>query len=640
MSSQLLSARQDQQYSVARRQAPVEVAADETVMVDILADVTPEVLARIRSLGGTVINSVPKYRGIRARLPLAAVEPLAGLDAVQSIHPADQAVTRKDDTSEGDVAHRANSARTIHSVDGTGIGIGVLSNGVDTLSDRQVSGDLPDWVTVLPRKEGQGSEGTAMLEIVHDLAPGADLYFATASGGGEPLLASNIEALCEAGADVIVDDVYFLREAAFQDGIVAQAVNAAVADGCVVISAGGNGGNKKNGTSGVWEGDYAAGSSLPVNGVSVGVLHDFGGGVVKNRIAQDSPFAYVLQWADPLGASTNDYDLFLVDADDNVLASSTNSQNGRQDPVEIIFSIADNHANDRLLIVKTAGAADRYLRLDANQGRLATSTAGNLFGHSAAASAITVAAVDVRAARRAAGVFNGTESVRRSNSDGPRRIFFEADGMAITPGNFSSTGGRVLQKPDLAAATCVSTSTPGLFEVLRQLGGGAARGSHRGVDAGGGGRSRQRDAGGSSHGDDRICARYRSNRGRSRFRRRHRDGARRGRCGGCPRGGPQRGADGGGWHAAKPDADRGRRSRDGRRGELFFRSGKRHVDLHGTVERPRSGGGHTDGVSVEADPGVAGPCHGCGARDRSQRPERGGELLGHGLCWNPGLRPR
>ena len=573
VSSQLLSARQDQQYSVARRQAAVEVAADETVMVDILADVTPEVLARIRSLGGTVINSVPKYRGIRARLPLAAVEPLAGLDAVQSIHPADQAVTRKDDTSEGDVAHRANSARTIHSVDGTGIGIGVLSNGVDTLSARQSSDDLPDRVTVLPRQEGQGSEGTAMLEIVHDLAPGADLYFATASGGGEPLLASNIEALCEAGADVIVDDVYFPREAAFQDGIVAQAVNAAVADGCVVISAGGNGGNKNDGTSGVWEGDYAAGSSLPVNGVSVGVLHDFGGGVVKNRIAQDSPFAYVLQWADPLGASTNDYDLFLVDADDNVLASSTDSQNGRQDPVEIIFSIGDNHANARLLIVKTAGAADRYLRLDANAGRLATSTAGNLFGHSAAGNAITVAAVDVRAARRAGGVFNGTESVRRSNSDGPRRIFFEADGTAITPGNFSSYWrAGVAETGPGRRNLCVDLDAR-LFEVLRHLGGGAARGSHRGVDAGGGGRSRQRDAGESSHGDDRICARYRSNRGRSRFRRRHRDGARRGRCGGCPRGGPQRSADGGGWHAAKPDADRGRRSRDGRRGELFFRSG-------------------------------------------------------------------
>ena len=53
---------------------------------------TSLVLARIRSLGGTVINSVPKYRAIRARLPLSAVETLATLDAVKSIRPADEAV--------------------------------------------------------------------------------------------------------------------------------------------------------------------------------------------------------------------------------------------------------------------------------------------------------------------------------------------------------------------------------------------------------------------------------------------------------------------------------------------------------------------------------------------------------------------
>ena len=47
----------------------------EFVTVDIRADVTPEVLGRIRALGGTVINSVPKYRAIRARLPLVAVQP-------------------------------------------------------------------------------------------------------------------------------------------------------------------------------------------------------------------------------------------------------------------------------------------------------------------------------------------------------------------------------------------------------------------------------------------------------------------------------------------------------------------------------------------------------------------------------------
>ena len=97
---------------------------------------------------------------------------------------------------------------SLYGVTGAGIGIGVLSNGVDTLAARQASGDLPA-VTVLPGQAGTGDEGTAMLEIVHDLAPGANLFFATASGG-QAQFAANIEALCTAGAKVIVDDVFYV----------------------------------------------------------------------------------------------------------------------------------------------------------------------------------------------------------------------------------------------------------------------------------------------------------------------------------------------------------------------------------------------------------------------------------------------
>ena len=446
--------------SALQREAGADAMAEpERVTVDIRADVTPAVLDRIRALGGTVINSVPKYRAIRAQLPVTAIERLAALAAVQTIRPADEAVTRKDNTTQGDAAHRANAARTTYSVDGTGIGIGVISNGVRTLADRQASGDLPARVTVLPGQEGSGDEGTALLEIVHDLAPGADLYFATGNGG-QARMAVNIEALCEAGVNVIVDDIGYLSEAAFQDDIVAKGVNAAVAGGCVFFSAGGNDGNLTHGTSGVWEGDYAAGTSLIVDGETLGVRHDFGGGVEANELEGGSVRTINLQWADPLGASTNDYDLFLVNENGDVVASSTDTQDGTQDPVEVISSPIFNYSGLSVVVVKASGA-NRYLRVQAFGGRLAVATAGTLFGHSAQENAISVAMVDVATAGGSGGVFDGTESVRSSNSDGPRRIFFEADGTAITAGNFSATGGKLLQKPDLTAATCVTTATPG-----------------------------------------------------------------------------------------------------------------------------------------------------------------------------------
>ena len=497
LSSQLLDATGSAQPSegVARRQAPgagvkdkqapTTDVEDAVVTVDIRADVTPAVLARIQDLGGTVLSSVPKYRAIRARLPLTAVEPLATLKAVQSIRPADQpithqllersavaqamvAVSNNTPLREGDVAHQANVARSTHGVDGTGISVGVLSDGVDALAAQQATGEVPAGVTVLPGQAGgaislscnrrsKGTEGTAMLEIVHDLAPGAELFFATGINGSAQM-AQNIEDLCAAGANVIVDDIGYLLAPAFQDGVIAQAVSSVVADGCYYFSAAGNGGNLNDSTSGVWEGDFVAGPELVLNGVPTGaVIHDFDpdpdNDVTRNTIVKDSFLPIVLQWADPWRKSANDYDLFLIDADDNVLASSTNTQDDTQDdPIEFISGSCSNAYKDaRLVIVKNAGAADRYLRLNYARGGLAITTVGQTFGHPASQDAIGVAAVSAAGLDRA---FNGTESVETFSSDGPRQMFFKADGTPNTA---------VLKKPDLAAADDVSTSTPGFL---------------------------------------------------------------------------------------------------------------------------------------------------------------------------------
>jgi hypothetical protein len=429
----------------------VDVDWHGRALVDIRGDVGGALERRIEAAGGTVLSVFPAYRTLRARLPLEQAERLAELEEIDSIRPADRAITHKTNTSEGDTAHFAAAARAAFGVDGTGVTVGVLSDGVDVLEDLQFSGDLPADVTVLSGQAGSGNEGTAMLEIVHDLAPGASLMFATAFAG-QGSFATNILALRTAGADVIVDDVGYFAESVFQDDDVAESVNMVTAGGALYFSSAGNSGNLDDGTAGVWEGDFAANGTF--NGEPV---HDFGGSIM-NEVTQDSPFAFTLQWADPKGASSNDYDLYLTNKKRTMIfAASTDVQAGAGDPFEFIGSSFYNDKGRYLLIVRSSGS-DRFLHLNANRGRLEFATDGQTWGHSAAREAFSVAAVD---ARLSPGGFTGAEPVESYSSDGPRRVFYEHDDTPITPGDFSASGGEVRAKPDLTAADCVSTAAPG-----------------------------------------------------------------------------------------------------------------------------------------------------------------------------------
>ena len=437
----------------------VVVERDDRVLVDIDATVDDEVLDRIAALGGVVINSHPRYRAIRARLPLDAIESLASWASVAHIRTADQAIARKDDTSEGDVAHRADSARSTFDVTGAGVEACVLSDSIEALAALQGSGDLPA-VAVLPGQSGfpGTSEGTAMLEIVYDLAPDADLGFATASGG-QAQFAQNILDLRASGCDVIVDDIFYLSEPVFQDGIIADAVDTVVADGGLYFSSAGNSGNLTNGTSGVWEGDFNALAAPPAALVGAGVIHDFGDGTGLNTITGFTEVV-TLQWADPQGGSGNDYDLFALNAaGDTILGASTATQDGDDDPLEVLQ--ASGGITGFNLAVALFSGSPRFLHLATNRGRLAQATDGETSGHSAAEGAYSVAAVDQATA--AGGAFTGgpANPVETFSSDGPRRMFFNAAGVAYTPGDFSSTGGTVRQKPDIAAADGVAVATPG-----------------------------------------------------------------------------------------------------------------------------------------------------------------------------------
>jgi subtilisin-like proprotein convertase family protein len=464
LDSQLIYAlRQKRQQRVApgldRLESGVRPRPDGQVLVDLRAQVEPDLLAAIEAGGGTVVSQHPRFQAIRAWVPLELVEALAARPEVRNIRPADEARTNVGPiTSQGDITHQAMVARDTLVVDGSGVKVGVLSDSVDYLANSQANGELP-FVTVLPGRAGFGSgEGTAMLEIVHDLAPGAQLYFSTAFEG-VAAFAQSILDLHAAGCRVIVDDVTYFVESPFQDGPISQAVNEVSAAGTLYFSSAGNSGNLSDGTSSTWEGDFRDGGPATVG--RGGRLHSFGAGTL-NAVGFAVSSRVDLFWTDPLGQSTNDYDVYLVNASGSVVASSSNVQDGDDDPYE---AIGFAPSGTSIVIVKYSGA-DRYLHLSGGRAPLAFNTSGATRGHNAsgASNAFCVAATWVRspALPFAGGSVNPVEAF---NSDGPRRMFFQPDGTPITPGNFSATGGLLLQKPDITAADGVATSVPG-FEAF------------------------------------------------------------------------------------------------------------------------------------------------------------------------------
>src|SRR5206468_12447352 len=76
-------------------------------------------------------------------------------------------------------------------------------------------------------------------------------------------------------------------------------------------------------------------------------------------LPQNGEVAIFLSWSDPFGASSNNYDLYLVQqSTGRVVASSTDVQNGRQDPVEAIDYINTSGQDFfRIVVQNVRGAA-------------------------------------------------------------------------------------------------------------------------------------------------------------------------------------------------------------------------------------------------------------------------------------------
>ncbi|MFO1430480.1 MAG: S8 family serine peptidase [Candidatus Competibacteraceae bacterium] len=287
---------------------------------------------KLESLGAEIIIStadlkmpnLPANAGmIQAWIPYDQVEAVAALDWVVAITPVEE---NPPDTggfqSEGVGLHVADLAQA-KGVGGNGVTVGVISDGVAHLAAAQATGDLPANVTVL--NPGAGDEGTAMLEIIYDMAPGAKLAFHT-TGAGVLQHVDAMSRLVTAGANVIVEDIAFDAEPVFQQGLAASTADAIAAGGVAVHSSAGNLGGRHAarvaavGTGAGPEGFNGpftdCGAYPPTNVVDI----DPGPGTSFDILIGSGDTSITLQWSEPRAifptpgaGGFTDLDLYLMD---------------------------------------------------------------------------------------------------------------------------------------------------------------------------------------------------------------------------------------------------------------------------------------------------------------------------------------
>ena len=235
----------------------------------------PATLDALRQHGVQVLRSDAQFGlwSMRPRL-LTPWRPWPPCPFVRWIGPPAYSVRRTGSvTSAGDTVMRADLVRAM-GVTGKGVKVGIIADSLRDPATSINSGDLPATITIVNGQDGctdpdARDEGRALAEIIHDLAPGADLLFRTGFPTSVDFIAA-VRELTAAGAQVIVDDIGFFNEPVFEEGPVAQAVRQAIQQGVVFVSAAGN--DAQRHYQGIFK-EFDPNDGDPrVN------LHDFGGG--------------------------------------------------------------------------------------------------------------------------------------------------------------------------------------------------------------------------------------------------------------------------------------------------------------------------------------------------------------------------
>jgi subtilisin family serine protease len=397
-------------------------------------DASKENVSQLQSMGIKVEIVNAKYNIIQAWIPFDKVEEAATLNFVKKITPPSYGRPRTGSVnSEGDAVIQSNLVRSNLGLDGSGVKVGVISDGIDHQAASQATGDLPNNVIV--GNPGSGDEGTALLEIIYDIAPGADLAFSTGNTSMEFI--NSIDFLVNtAQVNVIVDDLGFSDEPNFQDGPIALEAENAINKGVVFVSAAGNEADKH------YQALYVqAPSDMQSNGSH---FMDFGAAIgtasttlLPILVGPNQEADIVLQWNDPFGGSSNDYDLYLFDNNGNLLDSSTDRQNGSQDPLEeVTFQNNTSAIVTVFIAINRFNGVPKTLAIFSDNGTEVSPDfdvpSDTVWGHPAAKDVIAVGAVPATSNQFCSSA-SAPNQIETYSSQGPEAIFFPSFEQRLKP---------------------------------------------------------------------------------------------------------------------------------------------------------------------------------------------------------------
>ena len=484
------------------------------VLVNVVLDGTLPLDTVAKTLTGknsvvTATNSSYRKGALSAFVPVDALESLAHTSGVRSAALAHRARTNVGLVTSQGVSLMRSDLVNKAGIDGSGVTVGILSDSfntsnffgvLDTALVDVATGDLPGTTTI-PGGEGlkflieldpsifgpATDEGRAMAQIIHDIAPGASLCFATAFVS-EVDFASNIRTLRTdpgCNADVIVDDTFYEDEPFFSDGILAEAVTDVTTSETLpghkvaYFSAAGN--TARSGYSSdlriVPDAVARATPGLPVNLSTIptdidtsGGFHNFNnsGGIL---LAQDFVFGnstdFSFQWDDPFdlvpsGITTDLNLLFFDPASGNFLFAVNDDTFQTNRPIQNFTLFTGNGpgtAAELLMVIARTGQGAHLAR------RVKYVAFGGFFDLSGVSGASTPLIFGHPGAREANGVAASVYAVDPAvfgspaydphyepfSSPGPVVIAFDRNGVRLAEPE-------IRLKPDFSAPDGVNTT--------------------------------------------------------------------------------------------------------------------------------------------------------------------------------------